>query len=113
MPNCVMSLSCLPCKCRAFLQARFATTKSCMQVKERLNVLGGIPRQVFADSTINSLADAEEALDNLEWEKLVSGFTPDAVGVPDTASHRLLLILAPAWRSGEHSCLVMSSTAVM
>ena len=49
----------------------------------------------------------------IEWEKLISGFTPDAVGVPDTVSHRLLLISAPAWRSGEHSCLVMSSTAVM
>ena len=46
-------------------------------------------------------------------KKLISGFTPDAVGVPDTASHRLLLISAPAWRCGEHSRLVMSSTAVM
>ena len=57
-----------------------------MQVKERLNVLGGTPRQVFADSNNDSLADVENALDNLEWEKLVSGFTPSAVGVPDTAS---------------------------
>ena len=84
-----------------------------MQVKERLNVLGGIPRQVFADSNNDSLADAEKALKNLQWEELVSGFTPDAVGFPDTASHRLLLISAPAWRSGEHSCLVVNSTAVM
>ncbi len=67
-----------------------------MQVKERLNFLGGIPRQVFADSKNDPLADAEDALDNLVWEQLVSGFTPDAVGVPDTASHRLLLISAPA-----------------
>eukprot|EP00891_Asterochloris_glomerata_P007566 jgi/Astpho2/7566/Aster-02472 len=69
-------------------------------VEERLNVLAGFPRQVFADLNHDPLADAEDALDNLEWEKLMSGFTPDAVGVPDTASHRLLLISAPAWRSG-------------
>ena len=84
-----------------------------MQVEERLSVLAGIPRQVFADLNHDPLADVQNALDNLEWEKLISGFTPDAVGVPDTASHRLLMISAPAWRSGEHSCLVMSSTAVM
>ena len=84
-----------------------------MQVEERLSVLAGIPRQVFANLNHDPLADVQNALDNYEREKLISGFTPDAVGVPDTASHRLLLISAPAWRSGEHSCLVMSSTAVM
>ena len=46
-----------------------------MQVKERLKSLGGIPRQVFADPKNDPLADAEDALDNLVWEQLVSGFT--------------------------------------
>ena len=46
-----------------------------MQVEERLNVLAGFPRQVFADLNHDPLADAEDALDNLVWEQLVSGFT--------------------------------------
>ena len=41
-----------------------------MQVEERLNVLAGIPRQVFADLDHDSLADVQNALDNLEWEKV-------------------------------------------
>ncbi len=50
------------------------------------------------------MTDVERALVNLKWDDLVSGFTPDSVGSPDSASHRLL---------GEHYYLVVNSTAVM
>ena len=87
-----------------------------MQVQERLKILGGIPRQVFAgapDSGDDSIAEIERAVVNLKWDNLVSGFTPDQVGSPDTASHRLLVISAPNWTSGELCSLMVYSTAAM
>ena len=71
--------------------------------------LGGIPRQVLVASGPDPVADVERALVNLKWDDLVSGFTPDSVGFPDSASHRLLLISALNWISGEHCSLVVNS----
>ena len=87
-----------------------------MQVKERLNVLGGIPRQVFAGASAlgdDPIAEIERAVVNLKWDELISGFAPEAVGSPDTASHRLLVMSAPNRTSGEPCSLVVNSTTVM
>ncbi len=47
VPTCVMSPSCLPWRvCRLTM----VTTRCCMQVQERLNILGGIPWQGFVAS---------------------------------------------------------------
>ena len=103
-----------PCTCRALLQAqRFVTTKCCIQVKERLHLVGGEPWQVCAASGFDPADDVEKTLINLKWDDMTSGFTADRVGSPKTASHRLLMISAPNWKSGEHSSLVVNRTAVM
>ena len=113
MPTCVMS----PSSCHAHVEhcsrPKCVITKCCMQVKERLDILGGIPRQVFAAPGLDPMDDVESALVNLKWENMVSGFTPEQVGSPETASHRLLKVSAPHWETGENFSLVVNSTAVM
>ncbi len=87
-----------------------------MQVKERLDVFGGIPWDVLADSACDSMTDVEGALCwfGFPWDDMQkSGLTPEAVGSPDTVSHRLLVIRAPDWKSGEQYRLVVNSTAIM
>ena len=84
-----------------------------MQVKERLDLVAGIPRQVFAAPDFDPMDDVQAALSNLKWDDVMSGFTPEQVGFPQTASHRLLMITTPEWKSGKLSSLMMDSTAIL
>ena len=103
----------LPCTCRALLQARICHIKCCMQVKERLNLVAGMPWEVFAPSGWDPVDEIESALIIYKWDDMISGLTPKQAGFPGTASHELLMISTPDWRSGEHSSLIVNSTAVM
>ena len=82
-----------------------------MQVKERLDLVAGIPRQVFAAPGFDPLEDVQAALSSLKWDDVTTGFTPEQVGFPHTASHRLLMISTPEWKSGKLSSLMIDSTA--
>ena len=83
---------------------RLVTTRCCMQVEERLHVLGDFPRHVFADSSDEQpLAEVERAVANLTMADLALGFTHRAVGSRDSATSMLTMIRVRYWPGGEHS----------